>query len=292
VEIQVLVVDDGSASEAPTGLPGLDDPRVRVVRQFPAKGVASARNIGLAIARAPWVAFLDDDDIWAPTKLSEQLDAAEPSGAEWAYGAALHVDPSLRVLELVRPVPAAAIRAELRLRDAVPGSASMVVARRDALLELGGFDERLAHLADWDLWLRLAARSEPGVCENVLMAYVEHPGGMHVRRAAGIAADFKLLAEKHGDEEPRLGSVEYSRWLAACLRKDGHRRAAARVYLSGSVRYRNSGNAVRAAAVLLGERATGFGRRRAAAEPVPPPAWLTALTCQPDPGSQAHVPRS
>jgi len=78
-ELHVVVVDDGSVSPAPRdGV--FADPRVQVVRRKRSGGVAAARNAGLERARGGWVAFLDDDDIWAPAKLAAQLAAARAVG--------------------------------------------------------------------------------------------------------------------------------------------------------------------------------------------------------------------
>jgi glycosyltransferase involved in cell wall biosynthesis len=65
VSLEVVVIDDGST----TPPPGISDRRVRVLRNPVSRGVAEARNRGVADARAPWVAFLDDDDVWSPRKL-------------------------------------------------------------------------------------------------------------------------------------------------------------------------------------------------------------------------------
>ena len=75
VALEVVVVDDGSATAAPV-VPPFDDPRVRIARNDRSLGVAGARNRGIEAARGEWIAFLDDDDVWAPAKLRRQLDAA------------------------------------------------------------------------------------------------------------------------------------------------------------------------------------------------------------------------
>ena len=66
VVAEVVIVDDGGSPPvalAPTG------GRVRVLRKDRSEGVSAARNAGIAAARGEWVAFLDDDDVWAPAKL-------------------------------------------------------------------------------------------------------------------------------------------------------------------------------------------------------------------------------
>jgi glycosyltransferase involved in cell wall biosynthesis len=71
---ELIVVDDGSTDGTGSALArvGAEEPRLRVVRQQNG-GTASARNHGLDLARAPWTAFLDSDDLWEPTFLEQQL---------------------------------------------------------------------------------------------------------------------------------------------------------------------------------------------------------------------------
>src|SRR4030095_11010367 len=94
VEAQVVVVDDGSAAETAGRLPGGTDqralrrrhqlprgasggdPRLLVLRHDRPRGVSAARNLVLSRVTATWVAFLDDDDVWAPRHLATMLDAA------------------------------------------------------------------------------------------------------------------------------------------------------------------------------------------------------------------------
>src|SRR3954470_18108452 len=78
VELELIVVDDGSAGEA---LRPVEDPRVRVLRSERSQGVARARHRGLRAAAPPWVAFLDDDDLWSPEHLRLTLAAAAAEGA-------------------------------------------------------------------------------------------------------------------------------------------------------------------------------------------------------------------
>jgi hypothetical protein len=73
--LEVIVVDDGSTDETPAALRRYDDaPDVRVIRQDNA-GPAAARNRGVEAGRGEFIAFLDADDLWRPTKVRKQLDA-------------------------------------------------------------------------------------------------------------------------------------------------------------------------------------------------------------------------
>ena len=77
VVFEALVVDDGSADRGLVEriVADLGDARFRIVRHDRSRGVSAARNRGTMEAKAPWVAFCDDDDLWAPDKLAEQLDS-------------------------------------------------------------------------------------------------------------------------------------------------------------------------------------------------------------------------
>ena len=80
VELEVIVVDDGSRDATAEALEALGDPRVTVLRNASSCGVAGARNRGIERAAHPWIAFLDDDDRWSPDKLRVQLDRAHDGG--------------------------------------------------------------------------------------------------------------------------------------------------------------------------------------------------------------------
>src|SRR5215213_295324 len=75
-EAEIIVVDDGSTTPVSERLTREAQSRLRVLRNPSSLGVARARNRGIDEARGEWIAFLDDDDVWAPNKLSEDLASA------------------------------------------------------------------------------------------------------------------------------------------------------------------------------------------------------------------------
>ncbi|MEA2330228.1 MAG: hypothetical protein QOH58_366 [Thermoleophilaceae bacterium] len=280
VELEVVVVDDGSADETPRRLAQLDDARVRTIRSERSEGVARARNRGIAAARAEWVAFLDDDDLWSPLKLRAQLDAVAAQGADFAYSAAVFVDAHGTPL---RPDPApdpATVRETLRASDVV-GGPSTVMARTALVRELGGFEPSLAVLADWDLWLRLAGAGRAAACADVLVAYREHGENMSAVAAGRVFDELDVLNGRHGLARD-LDGVLFTRWVAGQQRAGGRRGAAARAYLRGARRFRSPGLLVRALAMPFGEPVMGIPERfrglRGGAESRPSgpmdPNWL------------------
>ncbi len=198
VDVEVIVVDDGSSDATPALLPTLERDGLRVLRRDRAGGPSAARNLGLRAARGRWVAFLDDDDIWAPTKLRRQLDAAADQAAGLVFCSYVITDPERRTMALVPMAVPDDLLAAL-LRSNVVGSPSGVLADREAMLALGGFDERVRVIADWEMWLRLATRVQVAACPEPLLAYAEHAGGMHVDVSYDVAAEFRVAAERHRD---------------------------------------------------------------------------------------------
>jgi glycosyltransferase involved in cell wall biosynthesis len=281
VDLEVVVVDDGSRAPAPQGAALLSDERVTLVRLERPCGVAAARNVGIARARGRWVAFLDDDDLWSPRKLRIQLDAASDAGASFAYSGAVVVDTDLDVLtEYIAPNPSTLVRDLLRV-NAMPGGASNVIALTDVLRGLDGFDEGFAHLDDWDLWIRLADSSPGAACEDPLVAYVQHEGNRLLQDEGTVLREFSQLRAKHRERSARYGTAfdgaDYTRWVAHAYRRAGRRWGAVSVYMRGAIAYRSPGNVIRGLVTIAGEGAMRRLAPRNGAEnhTGAPPAWLS-----------------
>jgi len=257
------VVDDGSEVEGPGSSLAALDSRVRVVRHGRPCGVAGARNRGIAESRGEWVAFLDDDDLWAPVKIDAQLAACASAAAEFSYTGVLVVDDQLDPQHLLSAPPAEEVGTQLLAGNAV-GPPSSVLVRRALLDRTGGFDPAFSILADWDLWLRLAAGGRAVACPEPLTVYVLHSANMH-SDLRSIRAEFRDLETKHKDgvvaPGRSLAGEQWRRWLAFTARGSGLRWRAAARYLAVGLRYRRSRDVARAAGVLMGERAMALGRR-------------------------------
>ena len=72
-DFELLVVDDGSSDATPEVLAAVSDARLRRVRHERNFGVSRTRNTALGLARGEWLAYLDDDNEWAPDYLERQL---------------------------------------------------------------------------------------------------------------------------------------------------------------------------------------------------------------------------
>jgi glycosyltransferase involved in cell wall biosynthesis len=214
VSLSVVVVDEASTDGSAEAVQSLGDPRVRVVRHASPRGVSQARNTGLQQVESPWVAFLDDDDLWAPDKLSAQLEALrEQPQAQWACTAAVNIDSRCQILYVSYPPCDQDIVGLMMRANAVPGGGSGVLVATALARQVGGFDDALANLADWDFYIRLCLRSPLAAVPAPLVGYYVHAAGMahDIERSS---REIGYLEVKYADERQARGlGLDRGAWL-------------------------------------------------------------------------------
>jgi glycosyltransferase involved in cell wall biosynthesis len=274
VELEVVVVDDGSRDDTAEWVRSLADERVRLVVNPESRGVASARNRGIEEARSPWLAFLDDDDLWAPDKLAAQIRLleTEPS-AGWACVGQVTLNGALEIISAASP-PLTLDRplAGLLATNAIPGGGSGVLASAELVREVGGFDPQLSLLADWDLWIRLGQSSPAAGIDRPLLGYVRHDANMSLD-VTSIGHEFALLEAKYSELREQLGiwpdAEIWQTWIADARRRSGKRLAAIRADLRAVHRERTSKALVRAAVTVVSPRLCTVWRDRRTARQIP-----------------------
>lgn len=231
VLLEVVVVDEGSTDGTSEWLAGLDDQRIRVIRHEVPRGLAAARNAGIAAATGEVIGFCDDDDLWLPDKLTLQLAAMRREETTWAFGGALSFTAGPRLMWVTRPDPVQVTLEGLLARNLVPGGGSNAIATRRALEEAGGFDGTLHPMEDWGMWISLAQHSPPAVVDDIVVAYRQHHGNMS-RQIPAMLASARALDETHR-ELRRGGSLDWDdlyRWMGRGALKAGDRRGAIDIY--------------------------------------------------------------
>ena len=180
-DFELILVNDGSCDDLAGALGGINDPRLSVLHHDRNQGVAAARNTGIAAARGDYVALLDSDDEWLPTKLAKQLAVmatAPPKVRASTTAFFCHrpsrPEPERRVIETNSP-----LRKHLLWGCGLsPGST--LLARRECFEQIGLFDTSMPRLEDWDWLLRYAARYE--------MTYLNEPlARVHIVSSPSLA---------------------------------------------------------------------------------------------------------
>jgi glycosyltransferase involved in cell wall biosynthesis len=179
-DFEAIVVVDGPLPEVAAFVAGHPDTRVRLVQREVNGGVAAARNSGIAAARGRYVGFLDDDDIWLPTKLERQVPVLE-AGADVVHALVYVADgdgtvyqaPSERGFRLFREVAAAGYPYVWLLRRSSYQISSFLV-RRECLGAVGGFDPALTGIDDLAFVHELWRRYELRLVDEPLTKYCFH----------------------------------------------------------------------------------------------------------------------
>lgn len=184
--LEIIVVDDGSTDTTrDIALRGSEvDARICVV-SVARGGVARARNVGIEHAKGDYVAFLDADDLWHPTKIALQLDALEAADLSWAACYALYrpIDADDFLLELGSTRHRSGYILAQHLFAKFVGNGSNLLVRKAAALAVGGFDPSYADAGiggteDLDFELKLAARYRIAAVPQFLVGYRHYPGNM------------------------------------------------------------------------------------------------------------------
>jgi glycosyltransferase involved in cell wall biosynthesis len=190
---RIIVVDDGSTDDTVNIVTNLGSKLIELVRTPPVNA-SHARNTGIQASQAEFLAFLDADDRWHPDKLRRQMEvfARDPDATVVYCGYAL-LHPSGTVIEVQLPSLRGFVFNKL-LAGRFAGNSSSIVARRDALLHIGGYDEQLSYAEDTDLHLRLAHRYKFNFAEGILTYVIANPDSL-TRRPASLEAQEEFLRQ-------------------------------------------------------------------------------------------------
>ena len=313
-DLELVVVDDGSVDTTGELVGAVDDPRVRVVRNDEALGLAGALNVGLDAASGTYVARMDADDIALPRWLETTLGRLRAGRSAVAGSGMIDLDGDGR-LGTVHRMPAGARAVRWAALFSSPFFHSTVVIDRAVLDDHGlRYDPAFGESEDYDLWARLLAVADGDNVRDGLVLYRKHESQASARRAAlqrecqrrvalrQIAAVAPGLGEERAELAWLAGAglpltagaagaaadalTELVRAFEGLYGGDEARRAAAwslaRARVSGGDRARLARRALRLDPTLP---VHGFGRLRgrsdARAEQVAARSWLRAETDTP-----------
>lgn len=225
-QIEVIVVFDACEPV----LPELDlapNRALRALSNHRTRGLAGARNTGIADASHDLVAFLDDDDEWLPGKLTRQLELLKANPGAIMVATAMVIDQHGQLTQ--RSVPCNPIHHMDLLRDRMGGLPSgSFLYRRDALVRIGMVDEELpgSYGEDYDLLLRTAQVAPIPIINEPLVKVRWSGDSYFFGRWAQYATSLSYLRNKHGFARDRRALGRLDSQIAFAHAAAGDRQSA------------------------------------------------------------------
>jgi glycosyltransferase involved in cell wall biosynthesis len=218
-DIEIILVDDGSTDNTREIVLNKYGDQVRYVYQEN-QGISGARNNGIKNAQGDYIAFLDSDDYWCPSKIERQLSLAEEhpeygllaSRCDKIQCAGDIKKPNRPLLYQSRRGKSGWVLNDLFRANFI--RTSSVIIRRDCFDKVGLFDEKLKQTEDYDLWLRMAAEYQVGFINESLTVYVDNPKGISgdglIGRLYGLhALEKNYLKQKIPEKLYNLRMAQY-----------------------------------------------------------------------------------
>ncbi|MGA3402499.1 MAG: glycosyltransferase [Acetobacteraceae bacterium] len=217
-DYEIVVVDDGSKDTTSEIVAAYDSDKVRLLRLPGNLGQSGATNHGIAAARGEFIAFLDADDEWLPTKLAKQVKVLRDNpAAVMASCGCRFVDAQGGVLREFG-IPPAMEKSEVwrRLLVASFVAKPCVVARASVLRDVGPFDTTLVVAEDQDMWIRLSLAGEVEFVREFLTTVHDTPGSLtkvHIDKVENYV--LPMIRRHIAAQRRRLSAAEVNEVLGA-----------------------------------------------------------------------------
>lgn len=196
---ELLIVDDGSEDDTKSVVDSIQDKRIRYIKLKENRGAAGARNEGIRRSECSLIAFQDSDDVWRPEKLERQMIYWEQH-PECALVYCDYLAHAVLDEETVDEWVVSArgkesekgIFLQLLLENSI-GTPTMLV-KKECFLEVGGFDDTLRSLEDWDLAVRIAEKYSIGYINEILLDVYPGKDGISMGLGAYFDGRSRMIA--------------------------------------------------------------------------------------------------
>jgi len=197
-DFEVIVVDDGSTDNtSEVILPYLSNPCLRYIRKENG-GQASAKNRGIIESKGEFIAFLDADDVWFPTKLEKQIALFADQKVGVVYSKRVLIDPYGNERPFGHPkLYRGPVLDQIFINNFVCFSSAIV--KRQCFEEVGKFDESLPMAIDYDLWLRIAVHYHFDYVNEPLVKYRLGHGHMSENKEKRFKCAWRVMNGFLGD---------------------------------------------------------------------------------------------
>lgn len=230
--IELIVVDDGSSDNTWEILNSIDDKRVRIFRNETPQGACAARNRAIKAATGDLITGLDDDDHFDEKRIVDLWEAYDPN-----YSFIFAKKLSVRIFFLS---PIVCIRRQVNVRQLLNYNivGGFCLASTSKLKAIGGFDEELPALQDYDLWVRLLENFGPAkmVFSDTYIVDADHGGPRITNKSNRILAYQKFL-KKHAYHMSRANMNSLALRQAEWEDVGTVWKAACRAFFDGNLRW-------------------------------------------------------
>jgi glycosyltransferase involved in cell wall biosynthesis len=204
--IEIVIVLTGADAETTASARSLQEKYGARIVVTPPYNLATSRNNGIKAATGEWITFLDDDDLFAPTKIQRQVETAELTGADVITNSWTRFN-EFGLMESWTPHPDRHLPPGLSYAEALMTGnfvSNGLLVRAEIMKELGGFDEKLDACEDWDMWRRISHCHEVIYIDEPFVQIRVHDSNMSSRRWLMISTTLRHLIKMHRDTPNRL----------------------------------------------------------------------------------------
>ena len=197
-DLELIVVDDGSADDTPSAIRDLKDARIKYIRLARNRGQSVARNIGVSESKGALIAFQDSDDIWQRDKLARQVDILRDPDLGGVYCDLLRIPLTGKpfIIEAPNVIRGAMFDRRPSLYQSYAIGIQSCLLRKEALERVGLFREDMRCFEDLEFLLRFSIRYRMHRIPEPLVKYFES-NGVSMNSAATAHARI-LLFRRYG----------------------------------------------------------------------------------------------
>lgn len=216
-DFEIIVISDGSTDDTDALMLEFEekDKRIHYISYMPGRNGNYARNKGIKAAKGEYIAFLDDDDEWLPTKIEKQvalMEADDDVGLVYTGTHSIYVDDDIEYDSC------SMLQGDMSKRilfDNVVGSTTTVMLRKKVLEKSGLFDASLSAMQDYDLWVRVCQVCRVGVVSEPLVNYYNYnTSGQITLNFEKYEEAYDILNNKYSELYKKLTPREWKRKIA------------------------------------------------------------------------------